>query len=191
MHNSVKNCKIHHFVDDTNLLLTNSSLKKKIKRQVKHDLSLICHWLRANKISLNTSKTKIIIFRPRKKQITKHLNFRISGKKINTCNNVKYLGITLEENLDWNPHLSLLKSKLNRAIGLLCKIRHYVPKFLLKTLYYTIFHSHLRYVCQIWGQSFNTLMKRQPLQDKALRVINFKANNHRPLPVRDLYKNDQ
>ena len=78
-----------------------------------------------------------------------------------------------------NLHLNLLKSKLNRAI------RHYVPKFLLKTLYYTIFHSHLIYACQIWGQSFNTLTKIQPLQDKALRVINFKANNH---DVKDLQK---
>ena len=41
MHNSVKNCKIHHFVDDTNLLLTNITLKK-VNRQVNHDLSLIC-----------------------------------------------------------------------------------------------------------------------------------------------------
>ena len=55
MYNSLKNCKVHHFVDDTNLLLTNSSLKK-INRQANHDLSLTFHWLRANEISLNTSK---------------------------------------------------------------------------------------------------------------------------------------
>ena len=47
-----------------------------------------------------------------------------------------------EENHDWNLHLSSLNLKLNKAIGLLYKIRHYVPTFLLKTLYYTIFHSH-------------------------------------------------
>ena len=82
----------------------------------------------------------------------------------------------------------MLKSKLHRAIGFLWKIIHYVPKFLLKTLYYTIFHSHLIHACQIWGQSFNLLTKIQPLQDKALRVISFKANNHN---VKDLYKNDQ
>ena len=48
MHNSVNNCKIHHYTDNTNLLLTNSSIKK-INRQVNHDLSFICHWLRVNK----------------------------------------------------------------------------------------------------------------------------------------------
>ena len=99
LNNSVKNSKVHHYADDTNLLLTGKSLKK-INKQVNQDLALICRWLRANKISLNTSKTEIIIFRPKQKQITKHLNFRISGHKINTCSKVRYLGIILEEH--WN-----------------------------------------------------------------------------------------
>ena len=99
LNNSVKNSKVHHYADNTNLLLTEKSLKK-INKQVNQDLALICRWLRANKISLNTSKTEIIIFRPKQKQITKHLNFRISGHKINTCSKVRYLGIILEEH--WN-----------------------------------------------------------------------------------------
>ena len=124
--------------------------------------------VKGNKITLNASKMEIIMFRSRKKQITKHLNFRISGQKIKTCSNVKNLGITLEENLEWNLHPNLLKPKLNRAIILLYKIRHYVAKFILKTLYCTIFHSHLIYACQIWGQIFNTLTKMKPLKDHEL-----------------------
>ena len=142
LNKSVKNSKVHHYADDTNLLLTEKSLKK-INKQVNQDLALICRWLRANKISLHTSKTEIIIFRPKQKQITKHLSFRISGQKI-TCSKVRYLEIIFEEHLDWNLDINSLKCKLNRAIGILSKIQHSVPKFLLKTLYYTIFHSHLR-----------------------------------------------
>ena len=79
-------------------ILTDNSLKK-VNRQVSRDFSLICNWLWANKINLNASKTEIIIFRPKDKQMIKHLNFRISGQKISTCGNVKYLGVILEENL--------------------------------------------------------------------------------------------
>ena len=68
MHNSIEHCKMHRFADDTNLLLTDKSLKN-INKYVNYDLSLICHWLRANKLSLNASKTVIIIFRPKNKQI--------------------------------------------------------------------------------------------------------------------------
>ena len=106
--------------------------------------------------------------------MTKHLSFRISGQKINTCSKVRYLGIILQEHLDWNPHINSLKGELNRAVGILSKIQHYVPKFLLKTLYCTIFHSHLIYSCQIRGQNNTILRKLEPLQNKALRIINFK-----------------
>ena len=95
---------------------------KEINRQINHDLSLLCHWLQAKKINLNASKTEIIIFQPKNKQIIKHLNFRIRGQKINTCRYVKYLGVTLEENLDWDLHLNLLNLKQNKAIGLFYKI---------------------------------------------------------------------
>ena len=95
---------------------------KKINKQVNQDLALICQWLPANKISLNTSKTGIIIFRPKQKQIKKHLNFRISRQKIDTCSKVRCLGVILEEHLDWNLHINSLKHKLNRAIGILSKI---------------------------------------------------------------------
>ena len=84
-------------------------------------------------MSLNTSKTEIIIFRPKQKQITKLLNFRISGENINTCSKVRHLGVVFEEHLDWNLHISSLKWKLNRSIGIFSKIRQYVGKFLLNT----------------------------------------------------------
>ena len=132
MNNSVKNSKVHHYAEDTNLLLTEKSLKK-INKQVNQDLALICRWLRAKKISLNTSKTETIIFRPKQKQMAKYLNFRISGQKINTCSKVRYLGVILEEHLDWNLHINSRTCKLNGAIGIISKIRHYVPKFLLNT----------------------------------------------------------
>ena len=177
LNKSVKNSKVHHYADDTSLLLTEKSLKE-INKQVNQDLDLICRWLRANKISLNTSKTEIIIFRSEQKQITKHLNFGISGQKINTCSKVRYLNVILEEHLDWNLHINSLKHKLNRAIGILSKIRDYVPKFLLNTLYYTMFHSHLIYSCQIWGQNNTFLRKLEPLQNRAMRIKNFKNNEY-------------
>ena len=185
MNKSIKNSKVHHYADDTNLLLTEKSLKK-INKQVNQDLALICRWLRANKINLNTSKTEIIIFRPNQKQITKHLNFRISEQKINTCSKVRYLGVVLEELLYWNLHINSLKCKLHRAIGILTKIRHYVPNFLLN--YYTILHSHLIYSCQIRGQNNTVLRKLKPLQNKALRIINFKNNEYN---VNELYKTNE
>ena len=118
---------------------------KKINKHINHDLSLIVQSLRSSKISLNADKTELVIFSPKRKQITKHLNFRISGQKIEISTRVKYLGIQIDQHLNWNEHIKNIIPKLSRAIGVLSKIRHYVPKFFLKTIYYSIFNSHLIY----------------------------------------------
>ena len=174
-HQAIDISAFHHFADYTNLLLVDKSLKK-INKSINKDLKCAVDWIRANKLSLNTSKTEIVIFKARSKVITKNLNFRISGQKIGLSKSVKYLGITLQDDLYWNLYLDELVKKLSRSIGLLSKIRHYVPKYLLRTIYFAIFNSHLIYACEIWGQEQNNTLfeKLIKLQEKALRTINFK-----------------
>ena len=98
LHDAVIHSLMHHFADDTNMFYCNKYLKK-INKYINRDLSQIVQWLTANRISLNASKTELIIFRPKNKSITKHLNFRISGQKINEVKKTKYLGIYLDEHL--------------------------------------------------------------------------------------------
>ena len=150
LHLAIQHSVIHHFADDTNMLLVGKSLKK-IKKYINHDMSLLCHWLKANKLSLNTSKTEIILFRSQHKQINKKLNFRLSGQKIKLSKSVKYLGLILDEYLTWESHINFLKAKLSRSVGMLAKIRHYVPQETLKTIFFAIFNSHISYGAQIWS----------------------------------------
>ena len=129
---------MHHFGDNTSLILSDKSLKN-INKHINHDLKLLNTWLRANRISLNASKTEIILFRPKSQaNIAKHLNFRRSGQRVERINEVKYLGLVVNEILEWRTHFTQLKKKLNRAIGLLSKIRHHTSRNLLKPIY---FHS--------------------------------------------------
>ena len=101
---------------------------------------------------------------------------------------VKYLGVLLHEHINWQPYIDSLVTKLSRAAGLLSKIRYYVPKYLLRTIYFSIFNSHMIYSCQIWGQNKGKIKKISELQDKAIRIINFKQKNY---PVAELYKNSR
>ena len=140
LHEAVTHSLIHHFVNDSNILYCSKSLKK-INKYINHDLSQIVQWLRANRISLNASKTELIIFRTKNKSITKQLNFRISGQKLNPVNKAKYLGIYLDEHLTWNFQLNQRKTKLSRSCGLLAKLRYHVKTKLLRTVYFAIFDS--------------------------------------------------
>ena len=174
---------IRHFADDTNILYKNHSLKK-INQRINFDLKNIVKWLRANTIALNTSKTEIVLFRTPRKPITRKISFRISGQKIKPKSSAKYLGLIIDEFLNWRTHYTILRSKLERSIGLLAKLRYYVSPNLLRTVYYAIFGSYLRYGCQIWGQNKNTSTNEiSALQDKALRVVSFKDRNTPPGPL--------
>ena len=95
---------VHHFADDTKILLMDKSLRK-INKHINYDLKHLCQWIRSNRLSLNGSKTKIMFFRNRFQQINKNLNFRVSGEKINPTSSVKYLGVQLTPTLAWNTHL--------------------------------------------------------------------------------------
>ena len=102
---------------------------------------------------------------------------------------LKYLGFFLNDSLSWDTHLSTLIPKLNKTIVFLAKIQHYTPKYLLKTIYYSLFNSYLIYASQIRGQSKSDhFRKLVELQDKALRIINFLPDT---VPLRDIYKNSK
>ena len=146
----------------------------------------LCKRIQSNRLSLNGSKTKIIFFRNIFQRINKKLNYRVSGEKINPTSSVKYLVVHLIPTLTWNTYWLELIPKLNRTVGLSSKIRHYMPKPLLRTIYYSLFNSHLMYACQTWGQFKTELFdKIQTFQGKVLRIINFLPNT---APVSQIYK---
>ena len=104
MKKCIKYSTIRHFADDTNLLLVNSSLKQ-LKKQINIDLS---SWLKANKISLNVSKTEILIFRHVNKPVNYDLRIKLDGQRIYPSNYVKYLGLLIDPHLNWSFHTKSL-----------------------------------------------------------------------------------
>ena len=111
-------------------------------------------WIHASQLSLNVSETEITIFKPKNKNITKCLNFRMSGQKIKSNKQVKYLGVILQDDIYWNSHLSSLKTKLSCAIGLLSKVSHYVSKYLLRVIYITLCLTHIWYMIRVYSNCF-------------------------------------
>ena len=173
LHFSIKHSKTRYFADDTCLLMVNKSLKQ-IKKHMNQDLKHLYNWLIANKISLNKDKTEVVLFRHPNKRINYNLKLKLNGKNLELTDSVKYLGVHLDSHLNWSKHIDVLAPKLNRAAGMLAKIRHYVSNDTLRSIYYSIFHSVLTYGAQIWGQTANKNINRVILiQKKALRIINF------------------
>ena len=115
-----------------------------------------------------------MIFRSTKLKINS-FKFKLDGKRLVPTKSVKYLGVLLDEHLHWNEQISQVKMKLNRAIGILSKLRYNANLSVLKIIYYSLFGSHLLYGSHIWEQkTLKTQTMFQILQNRALKKITFK-----------------
>lgn len=173
LHNAILHSKTCHFADDTAILNSNNSLKQ-LQKHVNIDLKHLCHWLKANKISLNAGKTELMIFRNPHKLINYNLKIKINGKIIIPSSKIKYLGVILDPHLNGSEHVNYIAPKLNRAVGMLSKLRHYVSHQTLLNVYHAIFGSIMTYGCITWGQNPNShIIRIVKIQNKAIKVINF------------------
>ena len=97
------------------------------------------------------------------------MNFQLSGQEIEP----KHHSLSMNIVMSFDEYMNTLKQKLNRGNGISANLRHYVSADILKTIYYALFDSYMRYACQIWGQSHSkTFDMIQSTQNKALRIIN-------------------
>ena len=186
MHLSVEHSVIYHFADDTNLLYSCKTFKN-LRKRVNRDLQLPYDWLCANRLSLNTGKTEFIVFRPPRYKMTERLTLKLHHTKLFESSKIKYLGMILDNNLNWKAHLTELSKKLSRAVGLIYKVRHLCPTSVLRSLYYSLFHSHMSYGLILWSNAKQCYIdKIRSLQKRALKAIVF-ANNETNISTNRIY----
>ena len=89
-------------------------------------------------------------------------------QKITRANHVKFLGVLLDETLSWKFHLIELSRKWSRSEGLFYKLRHFVPKEMLKTAYYSLFYLFLSYGIVVWGAIHEKYLKPVFISQKKL-----------------------
>ena len=104
---------------------------------------------------------------------------KLCRKKLHPVESARYLGVIVDENLSQKKHVNDISHKLIRGNAILFKIRNYVNKGTLRTVYFEIFHSYINYVPITW-ENPNYLQQRiSILQKKALRILHFvQFNSH-------------
>ena len=111
------------------------------------DVKELSFWLNANKIALNVARTEIILLKTKHKPCNTDLRLKLCRKRLNKTKCVRYLGIKIDENLNWKIHVRDISSKLNRANAVLGKLRYFISNEILRSTYFAIYHSYLNYVC--------------------------------------------
>ena len=125
----------------------------------------------------------MVILRFKQKKFEGNLKIELCGKKLYPTESVKYLGVKIDTNLNWQYHVNDLSIKLNRANALLFKLRKYVSLKILRSIYFAIFDSYLSYCCLVWDQSYSTIQRIIILQKMAIRIINFQPRNFHTNPL--------
>ena len=104
--------------------------------------------------------------------ITNDHHIFLDGCKLNRVYNAKFLGITLDDNLTWRSHINNVCKLCSRSIGVLNKLKLFLPKPSLYKLYCTLILPYLTYGIILWGTAckvdLNRLVK---LQKRAVRII--------------------
>ena len=108
---AIKFCKVHHFADDTNLLHFSKSVNK-LNKYINLDMKNLTDWLNANKISLNVKKTELVIFKHKKKKLECPIRIKLSRKRLYSSNSIRYLGVKIDENLNWKDHIHDIAQEL-------------------------------------------------------------------------------
>ena len=128
LHEYLQECQISLYADDT-ALYTSAKSQIEIKLTFQIELTVVCEWLRANKLTLNANKTKYVIFGTRQKLTSKpDLNSTVGDNKIERVSSLKYLGVILDEHLTFDEHVAYILTKSSKKLGILRQARDYLNK---------------------------------------------------------------
>ena len=137
------------------------------------ELTTVHKWITANKITVNPQKSLCLIIPPKKNHRISNISINFNDSVIKINDTLKYLGITIDNKLNFEEHINALATKISRSLGVQCKLRrHILPKSALRNLYHSMIHPHLLYGITVWGNAFDKHLKRlATLQNKAVKLI--------------------
>ena len=161
------------FADDTNFHLSHHNINI-LQSQVAEEIKKINYWVNSNQLTINYKKSCYMII-GKKTQVATDFKPSINHNLIQQTDNLRYLGIYLDNKLSWKSHIEILSTKLSKICGIIYKLRHYVPLSTLKSVYFSLFHSQLQYSLLNWGRATKThLHKLEILQNKIIRACYFR-----------------
>ena len=141
-----------HFADDRTVFKSDSDINN-AHDTVNRELVRVDNWLKTKRLSLNVSKTSCIIIYNQKNALDIIIRESIF-KKVST---VKFLGVTLDENLTFKDHVNKVTSKISKTVGVLRRLHCQLPTNVMVKLYFTLVYSHLTYALLAWGKSGRTI----------------------------------
>ena len=152
--NDISTVTMHHmtlFADDSTILLAGND-RTALEFDLNNTLTTIIKWLEENDLKINLGKTKIMNFRQRAKSDT-NLNLHYDQTNINEIEVTKFLGLYIDNKVNWKAHINEVCKRLSRSSYALYRLKKSVNQPTLLTAYHGYVASILRYGIIFWGNS--------------------------------------
>ena len=169
--------RIIKYADDSNIFDSDNNIDTLFQR-VQGTIRIFHEWSVANYLSLNTLKTKYMLY-TYKRFIGPLPLLQIQDNALEQVNSIKFLGVYLDSKLNFKEHTKKLKIKLSRLVGLTYSIGPTLDLDAARNFYFTMIHSIINYGIIFWGGCYKTdIMSLQTCQNKIIRNL-FKGKvNH-------------
>ena len=155
------------YADDTTLYFNLEDFAYQDREfHINNELEKVNIWLKLNKLTLNTDKTKCMYFH--KRRTINPIQLYINNINIDITSHFSFLGIILDENLSWKNHINMITIKLAKITGILSRLKYVFPHSILLTIYKSLFVPHINYGSLVWGTNYKDIAK---IQKKAIRTI--------------------
>jgi hypothetical protein len=131
------------FADDTSIFTRSHDIIQ-LQRNLNSVIGEINEWFQKNQITLNLDNTFLIHF------INiiignSEIQIKIETKNITTSNEVKFLGLIIDNKLSWKGHIEHITPKFNSACYYMRAVKPFVSQDTLKIIYYSYFYSIMAY----------------------------------------------
>ena len=134
-----------------------------ISTLINSELNKIADWLAVNKLSLNVQKIKFMIFHYRERVLAENdiPCLMINDTLIERVTEFSFLGLTVNEYMNWNSHVQKIANKISRTLGVMNRLKRYLPISAMKLMYHSLILSHLQFGITNWGFEWDRISKLQ------------------------------
>ena len=137
------------------------------------EIPKVTEWFNSNKLHINTNKTVAMLFHTRQRTLTiNERTIKINDDTIPFSTHTKFLGVNIDNNLIWKPHINYIVTKISKVVGILLHLSKELPKNILTLIYKTLIIPCITYCCITWGFTYHTYINELfNIQEKAMRII--------------------
>ena len=155
--------------DDNNLFYSSKDINTLFKI-ANEELNKINECFKANKLAINSGKTKYIFFHKHQDRLPMLI---LNNTTLERVNSIKFLGVILDGNNNWNRHIELIENKISKNIGILYRGSLYLNKESLNSIYFSFIHSYISYCNIAWASTSKAKLNRTFTKQKHVFQISF------------------